>query len=70
MCELLTIELRIVPGARDRSYVREAPNAMRLQHLEEFGDGAGRMADSEDAQCRHVPQAPLGQFHHDSDRVT
>ena len=38
--EILTIELRIVAGARDRSYVRKPPNAMRLQHFEEFSNGA------------------------------
>ena len=62
MCEILKIELRIVAGARDCSYVRKSPNAMCLQDLKEFGDRAGRMADGEDAQCRHVLQAPSVNF--------
>jgi hypothetical protein len=50
MCEILTIELRIVARARHRSHIHESANAMRLQHLEEFRDGTGRMADGENAQ--------------------
>jgi hypothetical protein len=37
-----------VPGTRYRAHVHELPDAVRLQHSDEFSDGPRGMADGPD----------------------